>query len=72
MSTGLVKTLIDKEKCMIDGKEAYRLFFFDEQTGYTLKVISYVATKDVHLAQPETQVAPSTNPNVEELENAVQ
>lgn len=69
MSTGLAKTLIDSEKVIIDGKEAFRLFFFDEQTGYIIKVISFVATEDVYLARP-TSAKPAES-NMDDITNAL-
>jgi len=69
MSTGLNKTLIDKEKVIINGREAFRLFFFDEQTGFIIKVISYVATKDVYLAQPDS--AQPSDSNMSDITNAL-
>ena len=72
MSTGIGKTLIDSEKVMIDGAEAYRLFFYDEQEGYVIKVISYVALNDLYLNKPKAAIpVPDVNPNVAQVENAI-
>jgi hypothetical protein len=51
---GITRTLIDKEKLIIDGKEAFRLFFYDHTSGDILKVISFVANNDVYLNKVDT------------------
>ena len=70
---GIEKVLVDKEKVIIDGKEAYRLYFFDAQEGYIIRVISFVATNDIMLNQPKgTPIETSTTVSqVEVFKNAL-
>ncbi len=70
------KILVDKEKAFVDGKEAYRLYFYDEQTGTIVKVISFVIKDDLYLNEPQQAREDEgsehqTNVNIEEMENAI-
>lgn len=50
------RILVDKEKVEINGDSAYRLFFYDTTSGVIIKVISYIAEKDIVLNKPATPV----------------
>ena len=66
--SGLGKTLIDSERVTIDGRDAFRLFFYDEQEGYIIKAISFIAEDDIILTKvtPEQIEEPivTLDPNV--------
>lgn len=68
------RILVDKEKIDIDGREAYRLYFYDEQEGYIIKVISFVALSDLKLNEPTVRPLDETvvNQNLEGFKNAIQ
>jgi hypothetical protein len=68
---GPSKILVDKEKVIINGREAFRLFFYDEQEGYIIKVISYVAMEDIYLNDPAPKQAPAPLHPIDELQNAI-
>ena len=76
MVTAIERTLIDKEKVEINGKPAFRLFFYDHATGIIAKVISFIAPEDVVLNRPSEPISEEPEEesvsNIEELQDALQ
>jgi len=70
---GAERILVDKEKVIIDGAEAYRLYFYDVMEGVIIKVISFVALEDIYLNRPVKGISENeeVQDNIEVL-NAIQ
>lgn len=68
------RILVDKEKVEIDGKSAYRLFFYDVMTGDTMSVISYITKDNIVVNRaPESEPYEESDerPALEEVHNAL-